>query len=320
MNSSMLPSRRIVGFVIIPLVTVFLLWSLGQYNQNKRLTQNVNNNQLGQVLDAEIAEYNQRDTDGDLLKDWEEFLYETDINETDTDGDGLDDYLEALDPIRDPLVADSELGRTQTNQTASGTEDATYYTQDASLTATEKFARDTLSTFAQLKNSDSIGTGIQDALIEKVNAQVELREEKQALYTIDDVLVNPNTGDVVKESYRKAFVKASSPLTRLGEYDLSLVALYAETNETEYLEELQKNAGLYQQFVDAAIKISVPQDIAPAHLEIINSADLLRRNIETMATADVDPLGALIASGDYRNDEIVVQEATYALALYFRSK
>ena len=41
-----------------------------------------------------VVEYTENDTDGDLLSDYEEYMYMTDMNKKDTDNDGLSDYIE----------------------------------------------------------------------------------------------------------------------------------------------------------------------------------------------------------------------------------
>lgn len=315
MNSSWLPSRRIVGLVIVPMVTVFSLWLIGtiRAEQAERATLQALN--FERTLGTAIDGYNTKDSDSDLLKDWEEFLYETDIYNPDTDGDGLDDYTEVIDPIRDPLVPDAELGRYVAPDEDG--EEAIYYTEDDSLNATEKFSRDAFNAFAQLQQSDSLGTNVQDVLLEKVSETVDERERKQGIYTMDDVTVAAGNSASIKENYRQAFTRSVTPLARVKENDLTLLALYSESNNPGHIETMMFNAEQYEQFLSSITDVVVPPEIASVHLELINHSYVLKENIKTMATADQDPLGAMIAAGDYTATETALETVIQALSLYF---
>lgn len=52
-------------------------------------------------------EYTENDTDGDLLSDYDEYMYMTDMNNKDTDNDGLSDYIEIKLLNYNPLSYDT---------------------------------------------------------------------------------------------------------------------------------------------------------------------------------------------------------------------
>lgn len=321
MNTHWLPSKTVTAFVLIPLCTIFVVWLTTQLRDEYAQERAKHELAFSEKLDSAVNAYNDRDTDGDLLKDWEEFLYGTDIHKQDTDGDGLDDYTEVLDPLRDPTVADADRGRTQATNASSSDVigDDPYYAYDDSLNTTEKFSRDVLNTFAQLQGSGSINTNVQDQLLEKVSESVSNREEKAAEYAKEDITIASNNSSAAVEQYRQGYIGAAQSLERVENHDLVLLAMYAETKDEAPLEELASNAQAYKLFVDKLREVSVPPEIADVHLELINNVYIMQQNIRDMSTPEEDPLGALIASGSYSNDEDVLGKNLEALSLYFQN-
>jgi hypothetical protein len=321
MNTDWLPSKTVTAFVLIPLCTIFIVWLVTQIQAEYASKKAQQELAFSETLDSAVNAYNNRDTDGDLLKDWEEFLYETDINKQDTDGDGLDDYSEVIDPIRDPLVADADRGRTQA-QNDPGDDvigDGPYYVYDDSLNTTEKFSRDVLNTFVQLQGSGSLNTNVQDQLFEKVNENVDAREEKTEAYSQEDIAIAESNSQQAVESYRAGFASATQALQSVQNHDLILLAQYSETGDTGLLDELASNAEAYKQLIEDLRAVPVPPEVAPAHLEMLNNTHIMQENIRDMSQAEEDPLGALMAAGDYATDEEVLGKNLEALSLYFQN-
>ncbi|MFW0871405.1 MAG: hypothetical protein ACKKL4_03055 [Patescibacteria group bacterium] len=321
MNTDWLPSKTVIAFVLIPLLTIFAIWMIGQLQSERSAKQAKQELAFVETLNSAVNAYNERDSDGDLLKDWEEFLYNTRIDKKDTDGDGLDDYSEVLDPLRDPTVPDAHRGRPQA-QSESNIDvigDDPYYVYDDSLNTTEKFSRDVLNTFAQLQGSGSINTGVQEQLLKKVSESVDQREQKQAEYTIEDIKIASSNSTQAIASYRKGFEKATRVLRGVKEQDLLLLAKYAETKDPSKLDELKRNAEAYLQFINELKEVPVPPEVANVHLEFLNNLYIMQENIRDMSEPVEDPLGALIAAGDYSVDEEVLGTNIKALSLYFNN-
>ena len=316
-NSSWLPSRRIVAFVIVPLCTMFLLWLVGYVRESAALAQADREGQFSQALRGAVDDYNTRDSDGDLLRDWEEFLYETDPYSPDTDQDGLDDYTEVIDPIRDPLVADAELGRYSAG--VNGTSSRPYYTEDDSLNATEKFSRDIMNTFVQLRNNGSLGSSLEEAMIERVSLDVDTRETKQGVYTVDDILRSASDNSQAIDRYGVALAEAGSVLDLSMKSDLVLMYAYSEIEDTTHLEEIQNNVARYQQYIARLENIRVPSRLVEPHLALLNTMYVLTLNAETMARAETDPLGAMIAATQYAVVEEELRTVMQAIQLYLQN-
>ena len=326
MNQSFLPSRKIVGVVIIPLLTISALWLIGDMRQERTQQAVSRELQLQDTLRTVVNEYNTKDTDGDLLKDWEEFLHETDISNSDTDGDGLDDYTEVLDPLRDPLVADAELGRTPIAESPEPTSvvgGGVYYAEDPNLNVTEKFSRDIFNTFAQLRQSGNPEL-VQDSI---VNVVTQTALDRAVIvsgeYTLEDIQTRPSAGlENDRSLYLRQYNDAFKPLEGIPDEDLDLVLVtkYTQTKQPLYLEKLQENIVIYEQFLADLVAMEVPEPAAEIHLELVNNVSILLQDVITMSRVDTDPLGTIIAASTYFDNDAILQQTLRGLSLYLHGK
>jgi|GEM_PF-2502078 len=315
-----LPSRPLVAFVLVPALTIFVLWNIGyvrDYQAQKGLAQEEN---FTNTLSSARAEYNKRDTDGDLLQDWEEFLYETDIEKKDTDGDGLDDYQEVLDPIRDPLVADAELGRTQATTTAADgvIGDDPYYAYDDSLNTTEKISRDIFNTFSQIQQSDN-QEQVKRVLLEKVPEVIAEREGEEGQYTIENLSVVASIGrSQDKKRYLDQYKKAVAPLqaATTEKTEIALIEEYGKTKDPALLEILEERSRLYNTFATELLEVQVTEDIAPVHLELVNNYDTLSRYTLKISRAETDPIGAIAGASGFIDNMVLIEANIRALSVY----
>jgi len=311
-----LPSRTFTAAFIIPSFTLLAIWMIFDRDAPAVVAAEQQES-LIKALDAGIGQYNERDTDGDLLKDWEEFLYETDIALSDTDGDGLSDFDEVLDPIRDPLVPDSEKGRTEPEPETLTSSSTPYYTVDPSLTPTEKFARDVMVTFAQVTRTGASAGALEESLVTKINESALEREKRILRFDLEDLTVMENASASQELRYQQEYQTYARGLAGVRVSDLVLLAYYAETEENEFLNELTKNAILYKDFVDKIADMPVPDSIATTHLAVLNYTDVIARDVEQMSQADQDPLGAMIAAASLTDAETKLAPITSRLQLFF---
>ncbi len=314
-----LPSRNTVAYIIVPALTIFIIWGIGQIKTTKQDQKKSQQDQFTNALSLARDEYNSRDTDGDLLQDWEEFLYETDIEKMDTDGDGLDDYQEVLDPIRDPLVADAELGRTvaatSTNDVVGG---GTYYAYDDSLSATEKLSRDIFNTFSQIQQSDDPAL-VQKVLLERVPSVIAERENEEFIYTLENIALTASLGETRdRERYARQYneaVKALQPLQG-KKIELKLIEEYGTFKNPQSLQELELYSRAYLEFTNQLLAMQVTSDIAPVHLELINNYDTLSRHTLKMSQAEQDPIAALAGTSAFIDNMIIIETTINALSVY----
>ena len=142
-----LPNKKI--FVLIPiLLIIFGGWFyFAQFKgANLKYSKEENNNKgdILAIVDSQADSQN-KDTDGDGLKDWEEVLWKTDLNKADTDGDGTPDG-EEVRLGRDPLKKGPNDKISEKPEAVKGVEEL-----DQSDNVTANYAKKFLANYLVLK-------------------------------------------------------------------------------------------------------------------------------------------------------------------------
>ena len=308
-----LPSRRIVAFVVIPL-TAFMLW-LGITAWQQRAELRAPEKQsVQEVLAQKQQEYNLKDTDGDGLKDWEEFIAGTDFENRDTDGDGMSDYAESIRATRDPLDPnDPEPIVASSTDTATVTP---FYLDDPSLTETEVFARDIFATFVQLQQADAFDTNVQDTLIESVGKDVLVRDKRKKAYSREAlrILTDPTRNQIKQFGIR--YYESATVLDRVTKNPLVVFADLSETSNPIYAEELAEYVQAYSRYQETLAELAVPIEIVPVYLELLNNIEYYIETLRVMANALEDPFGGLLAGRRLIEDERLLGISFEAIDLY----
>jgi len=307
-----LPSRKVVALVLVPVVTIFLLWMINAYYQIPEVITS-EKSELAATLEVGNAQFQERDTDGDGLKDWEEFLYQTDENLPDTDGDGASDGAEVNRGF-DPLVAGNGTADEVAGQNDSG---FTFYKQDDSLTRTDVLARDIFVAYADLKQSDAIDVvAIRDSAIDRaINENTSFETALQ--FTLED-LTTVAPSSFSRGAYKRAYAEATTILNTIQFSELELFTRYLEGDQVA-LVELAKNRDVYKDFIVEIRSISVPSDVSLIHLELINNVQVLVETIDNMLGVEQDPLAALVFAQKFLEDEEILYRNGEALGLYFQA-
>jgi len=155
-----LPGRKVVALLIIPIISIALLFVLNHYlNNSDEDKNNLLEKQINKVVD----------TDGDGLEDWEEDLVGTDKNKKDTDGDGFSDMLEVRtgsDPL-DPLNKEKKK-KEIIKELESGSFDYDYRL-DPTLNNTDRLAYQFLEEGVKLKKAGlSFNKDLQEQVANKI--------------------------------------------------------------------------------------------------------------------------------------------------------
>ena len=313
MNSmnDFLPSRKVTAFILVPVITVFSLWVITRHYSQPTVIEDKKSG-LEVALEEGERQFQEQDTDGDGLKDWEEFLYQTDERNPDTDGDGSSDGLEVARGF-DPLVAGTGIDEEVVSENKSG---ITFYKNDPSLTRTDVLARDIFVAYAELKNGNSLdATGVRDRALEnaiKDNADAE----SKILYTLEDVRVVADSG-LAAQRYRESYSRATQSLSTIQFSEIDLFSRHIQNSDPDALIELGKNQRSYQAFLDELLLIPTPNTIKLIHVELLNNVSILVSTIENMALVETDPLLGLVYAQKFLEDEDLLRKNTEALLLYF---
>ncbi len=255
-----------------------------------------------------IVLINNKDSDGDGLKNWEEVLWKTDPNNPDSDGDGTTDG-EEIRTNRDPTTAgpNDKIGGVVDRQKK--------YSSGGPLTATDKLARDLFSNFIILYESGKLTDANKKILLDKVtkNNAVNL---KRATYTVADMNIAPNGSKYLKKYYAE-FNKILSKNENTENEFLTLQKALSG-GKKEDLAPLEQTMLTYDRISKGLLKLPVPKEIAEINTIFVNSFSNLAEDVRGISTIFEDPLTALTGINSYIKDEQILTDAGKKLGAYLK--
>ena len=241
------------------------------------------------------------DSDGDGVRDWEEILLGLDPNNPDTNGDGIPDGKEVAD-------ARKTFEESSVNTLA-----------NASTTQTDLLAREIFGAYIQSKQQGAYDEESFDFIIaQATRSQFGVRHS--ALYTIDDILTTTDTGSARTLQYEESFQDAITPVITIGEYELTTYGRAIQTGDEEEFSKLLAAATIYQQIAETLHSITVPEDAAQPHLDLINSFSTFAKILEVMGSNPDDPLLSFVATRDFVEGEDAIKTAYAQMDIYFTLK
>ena len=311
---NILPSRTVIAFVLIPAVTVISLIALYSLSPALAGQEADEENALARAIETGNAQFQELDTDNDGLKDWEEFLYQTDETNPDTDGDGSSDGSEVARGY-DPLVPG--VG-TSTELTATTSEGLYFYKQDKTLTKTDVLSRDTFTAYLQLRKSGALSEKaiVEDTLDRTIRENTEV--DNSIEFTLTDLNTTSSTPSS-RRSYKNSYQAATQTLQALRYDELELFAQFLYNDDDAAFRQIAINRDIYQKFNEALLSMSVPEDVAPIHLELVNNIAIAIRSLDGIINVEEDPLNSLVLAQKFDEDRAIILKNTQALKLYFTS-
>ena len=261
-------------------------------------------------------ELTNKDSDEDGLQDWEERLYKTDTTKADTDGDGSLDGLEVqvgTDPL-DPFNLES---KNRQKETEALDEEEYYYKNDPNLTITDKLSRDLLVKTLELKDAKLFNN-----ISAKENLLDELLDENEVVienkYQRDDLNISESlSSSEFKEEYVGVIEKYNLDVL---EDDYYLLAMYMESGEESYLQELKYHIDLYEKIENELILMKVSDSGAPVFFEYMNALGKYNDAWEYLVNMNVDPIASLQIIKKIREFDASLNLWANSLRLYFNKK
>ena len=233
-----------------------------------------------------------KDTDNDGLKDWEEVLLGTDIRNGDTDSDGTADGKEVADK-RNPLVAGPK-----DKLSATATTDLTK--QNEVLDPLDALSRQFFAKYMELSK-----LGISKDLLnrqELINTAVgSIPFESPTTYTTATILVKADNSALSIKNYGNevgnAFKKNINPNTR-NEGIIAKEALDRE--DPSILKEIDPIIVSYTKILTALRTIQAPQALATLHVELVNGMSAGLFAAQSFRDSGNDPVKSLQGAQSYQ--------------------
>lgn len=242
------------------------------------------------------------DSDGDGLKDWEEYLWGTDAQNPDSDGDGVTDG----DWIREKRNSVTEAEIDTYSETPN---------TEAPATQTDVISKKLFIGYTTMKKEGMLKPEYTDAYVQGIlnESLVSLKD----VYTLNDIVIIQNPTQEAIQNYADDFLSIFSQKTNL-QNDLITFSNALQNKDADELAKLQLSMDAYQQRVQALLLVPVPEEIAPAHLGLINTFNGLTADAEKMGTLFADPMNALVGLNSYLRNENLSIEYSQQIGLYFK--
>lgn len=259
---------------------------------------------------------NDKDSDNDGLKDWEETLWKTDKNNSDTDGDGTSDG-EEVKAGRNPLKP----GPDDKIETPVFKQEGFFEnTLGAGLTKTDILAREFFASFMSLRQSGNIDEQTRQKLAESF--LTEINQEKLAdKYKISDIkTIDDNSGAALKNYGNEAAGIINKYQADIQENEIDIINRAMEENNENEMRKLGPIIQMYLNISGELIKISAPKGVSLFHLNLINSVYNLAESLKKIKDTFKDPVNGIIGINQYKEEYAGVKEALLNISRYFTDK
>ncbi|MBI5005400.1 MAG: hypothetical protein HZC03_02255 [Candidatus Lloydbacteria bacterium] len=245
---------------------------------------------------AQLNSIAQKDTDHDGLFDWEEALWKTDPNNPDTDGDGTNDGDEVR-LKRNPLVPgpNDALPDDFLQKKISGD------TTDETLTQTQLFTRDLISTYLKLKQSDQFTPDNQKKLVDAFVEEAASRKTEMTVHIASELAIEESAGIISVSQYAQGIetaMRKSFTYSFFGE-ELTVLRDIVQKKDSRSEAVFGEAEKAYRNFAALLLKMKVPRSIAKSHMALINSSLVIAQNFSDIQKLATDPLQALIGIKKY---------------------
>jgi len=258
-----------------------------------------------------LRAYAEKDTDGDLLPDWQESLYGSDptnprsIDASMTDGEAVAKGL--AKPRFESEKRDVELPNVPGIDAGPNT-------------VTDQFARKFFEDYFMTRGTFPLST---DELVAFVTSSVDglvAENDVRARYKPSDLVVIQDSSKAALTLYAaQAKAAVTVPTETLPESELVYFYEYITQKDASLLENVRVLGKSYQETADALIKIPVPAAASAAHFKLANALYRTGEATEHMGAADTDPLRAMIGIGLYATASTELEATFMELAEAFRT-
>ncbi len=239
-----------------------------------------------------------KDSDKDRVKDWEEELWGTDPYNPDTLGRGFGDLAE-INKKR------ATLPKTATD------------TKNGNLTETDAFTQQLFASIMALKQDGSMTDETMSDVSSSIVENLKKEAEEKQYYALSDLKIVPaGTSSVI--SYQKDMARVAKKYSNAGlGKEITALAKAVDKKDSGSLKGLDKTTTIYRHLLDETLSVTVPKNLAPNHLIIVNS---YRNIIESLGNAEKifsDPIVGLVEVARYRNSSNLLILSLAILGRYF---
>jgi hypothetical protein len=210
------------------------------------------------------------------------------IEVKDSDKDGVEDWRDAFVQAK-PIMIDASATST--------------YTLPSTLTG--KFSIEFLKNYVNAKNAGSFGKSNEELV--NLSAQDLADQTKDHLYGMKEVSVMETWTDEDIKLYANTMggILLSSK-TPPHENELNILKDIVTTGDSTQIPTLKSIEVDYKMYLDETLKVPVPSIFVKQHLDLINSYNALRVDLNAMTLVFDDPLVSLLRVKRYQDDALAL--------------
>ena len=153
------------------------------------------------------------------------------------------------------------------------------------------------------------------ALGASLNADVTYR-----VYGASDIKTDPDTSYAGMLAYRASLQKTFTPLLANKQPELDMFSRYVETQDPQYLTELQQAADNYKLAAAETAQVVVPADAVSVQIGILNAMQSFAATLDQMAASADDPVAEAALVNTYLQGQQQMFSTFNALYAYYKSK
>ncbi len=293
-----LPSKKFLVIIVAVLLLaggLFLASRAGNFGSNADSAEKFS-------YFSNLFKDNDKDSDSDGLKDWEETLWKTDPNNPDIDGDGVMDGEEvkaARNPLKPGPDDQLKINITVGNLVSAGANE---------LTKTDILARDFFANFLSLYQSGKLDEQTKEKLTESFLAEIN-QEQLPDKYKISDIkIINDNSKEAMELYGNKLENVLNGHI--IPENEFVIFERAVKNEDQKEIQKLEPIASAYFQASQEILAIEAPSSASEMHLNLINSFFNIAKCIEKMETVFHDPVNAITGLKIYQKE---IQSSSGAL-------
>ncbi|HXK39790.1 MAG TPA: hypothetical protein VJ837_03080 [Candidatus Paceibacterota bacterium] len=263
-------------------------------------------------LTGEPEDINERDTDGDGVKDWEEALWGFSAVSSDTDGDGVGDAQEVRE--EQLQLREQRLGLLSE---AAGLSETTSY---EGLSETEKISRGILE---QVVAFQSAGVSLDGATTNDIagvlGSVLQAPPAPVIQVSAADLSAVPESSATLAE-YARALAAILGGKSTTQTNELLVLARFGETGNVATLDALADVIDTYGAIIGDLSAIPVPTTLLDEHAALINSFANTKQSIALLAQLGSDPVKAIQGLQIYTSRSQSVADTFDAIRRYLRGR
>jgi hypothetical protein len=300
--SRFLPSKRIGALVVVvaALITSTLILRADTTPDTK-----------GPVarLTAEQENFNETDTDGDGVKDWEEELWGLSAVSPDTDGDGVGD----ADEVEQDRALFAELPGGFLTQAAENPDD---------VTPIGLAGRVLISQFLTSKQSGVPFTEKEVEGAADIALAAASTDRTYRTYTISDITIGATSDASSLRAYGNAIGTAlTNTSDEPAQHELAVLLSFTQSEDAGQLEEeMQRVIDRYTITINGFLAMTVPSDAIALHLATVNAMERVKSDLSGMATLGSNPVAALMSLANYNDDSTLLAKGFKDLRALFEDR